>query len=144
MTAKAITGGSEREGTEMSELAELARNRAIMLETRKRDGTWVGTPVNVVMDGGRAFFKSYDASGKAKRLRNFSEVRVAPSTMAGRVRGPLMPGRATLLDGESAEAKRAEKLLARKHPLLQGRLVPAFHRRKGYRTLYYELTLERN
>src|SRR5262245_34055792 len=143
MTAGAINGMGKREESEMSELAELARNRAIMLETRKRDGTWVGTAVNVVMDNGRVFFRSYDKSGKAKRLRNFSEVRVAPGTMAGKVRGPMMPGRAILIDGESAEAKRAAKLLARKHPLLQGRLVPFFHRRRGYQTLYYELTLER-
>lgn len=144
MTAEATNGGNKRKESEMSELGELAQQRAIMLETRKRDGSWVGTPVNLVMDGGRAFFKSYDASGKAKRLRNFSEVRVAPSTMAGKVRGPLVPGRATLLDGESAEAKKAAALLARKHPLLQGRLVPFFHKRKGYKTLFYELTLEQN
>jgi PPOX class probable F420-dependent enzyme len=128
----------------MTELEELARSWAITLQTRKRDGTWVPATVNLVTDNGRAFFRSYDASGKAKRLRNFSEVRVAPSTMTGKVRGPLVTGRASLLDGESVEAKRAAALLARRHPLLQGRLVPAFHKRKGYRTLYYELTLERN
>jgi len=147
MTAEAITGGTkrtERKESEMSKLEELARSWAITLQTRKRDGTWVPATVNLVMDNGRAFFRSYDASGKAKRLRNFSEVRVAPSTMTGKVRGPLVTGRATLLDGESAEAKRAAVLLARRHPLLQGRLVPAFHKRKGYRTLYYELTLEQN
>jgi uncharacterized protein len=147
MTSEAIAGGNkrtDRKESEMSELEELGRQRAILLETRKRDGTWVGTAVSVVVENGRAFFKSYDASGKAKRLRNFSEVRVAPCTMSGRVRGPLVPGRATLLGVGSDDAKRAEALLARKHPLLQGRLVPAFHRRKGYQTLFYELTLERN
>ena len=128
----------------MGKLDELGRERYLLLETRKRDGSWVGTPVNVVVEGGRGFFKSYDASGKAKRLRNFPEVRVAPCTMRGRATGEFVTGRATLLDGETAEVKRAEKLLARKHPLLQGRLVPAMHRRKGYRTLFYELTLEQN
>src|SRR3954447_17669159 len=128
----------------MRTIEELGRERYLLLETRKRDGSWVGTPVSIVAEAGRGFFKSYDASGKAKRLRSFPDVRVAPCTMRGRVTGEFVTGRATLLGGESAEAKRAEKLLARKHPLLQGRLVPAFHRRKGYRTLYYELTLERD
>jgi len=128
----------------MRTIEELGRERYLLLETRKRDGSWVGTPVNLVVEGGRGFFKSYDASGKAKRLRNFPEVRVAPCTMRGRVTGEFVNGRATLLDGEGAAAQRAGKLLARKHPLLQGRLVPAFHRSKGYQTLYYELTLERN
>ena len=66
-------------------IEELGRERYLLLETRKRDGSWVGTPVNLVVEGGRGFFKSYDAAGKAKRLRNFPEVRVAPCTMRGRV-----------------------------------------------------------
>jgi hypothetical protein len=128
----------------MSKLDELGRERYLLLETRKRDGSWVGTPVNVVVDGDHGYFKSYNASGKAKRLRNFPEVRVAPCTMRGRVTGERVEGRATLLGGDGAEAKRAEVLLARKHPLLQGRLVPAFHKRRGYTTMFYELTLEQS
>jgi PPOX class probable F420-dependent enzyme len=128
----------------MSKLEELGRERYLLLETRKRDGSWVGTPVSLVVDGDHGYFKSYDASGKVKRLRNFPEVRVAPCTMRGRATGERVRGRATLLGGEGADAKRAEVLLARKHPLLQGRLVPAFHKRKGYTTLFYELTLEQS
>ncbi|GIE92916.1 hypothetical protein Ari01nite_03810 [Paractinoplanes rishiriensis] len=122
-------------------LEQLGAERTLLLETRKRDGSWVGTPVNLVVENGRAYFKSYDASGKAKRLRNFPDVWVTPCTFRGRVRGERVAGRATLLDGDSAAAGRAAALLARKHPLLQGRMVPAFHRRRGYRTLFYELEL---
>lgn len=121
-------------------LEELGREKTVLLETRKRDGAWIATPVSLVVDGKRAFFKSYDASGKAKRLRNFPDVRVAPSTMRGRATGPSVQGRTTLLGEE--DSARAERLLAGKHPLLHGRIVPALHRRKGWRTLYYELTLE--
>jgi PPOX class probable F420-dependent enzyme len=124
------------------DLRELARGSAISLETRKRDGSWVATPVSLVVDGGRAFFKSYDPSGKAKRLRNFPEVRVAPCTSTGRVTGARVAGRATLLSG--ADAERARRLLARRHPLLQGVLVPVYHKIKGLTTLFYELTLERS
>src|SRR4051812_21572493 len=120
----------------MSAIDALGRERDLLLETRKRDGSWVGTPVSIAVEGGRGFFKSFDASGKVKRMRNFPQVRVAPCGMRGRVKGERVPARATLLAGESAEARTAEALLARKHPLLHGRLVPAFHKRKGYRTLY--------
>jgi|SRR3954463_15450868 PPOX class probable F420-dependent enzyme len=128
----------------MSTLDRLGKQRWLLLETRKRDGSWVGTPVNLAVEDGRGFFKTFDPSGKVKRMRNFPEVRVAPCTMRGRVTGDRVDGRARLLDGESADASRAAMLLARKHPLLQGRLVPAFHRRKGLRTMFYELTLEQN
>jgi len=117
----------------------LGRQRAVLLETRKRDGTWVATPVSIVVADGRAFFRTYDASGKAKRLRNFPEVRVAPSTLRGRPTGPSVTGTARLLDDD--EAVRVRALLAEKYPWLHCRMVPAMHRRKGWRTLHYELEL---
>ncbi|HEU4349762.1 MAG TPA: PPOX class F420-dependent oxidoreductase [Actinoplanes sp.] len=123
----------------MSALDTLGRQRTVLLETRKRDGTWVGTPVSLVVDAGRAYFRSYNASGKAKRLRNFPQVRVAPSTFRGKPTGPSVPGTARLLNDE--ESARARELLEAKHPLLHGRLVPAAHRRKGWTTLHYELEL---
>jgi hypothetical protein len=43
-----------------------------------------------------------------------------------------------------AEADRARRLLARKHPVLHGVLVPLYHKVKGLTTLFYELTLERS
>ena len=123
----------------MTTLETLGRQRAVVLETRKRDGTWVATPVSLVVDGGRAFFRTYDAAGKAKRLRNFPEVRVAPASLRGRPTGPAVAGTARLLDDD--EAVRVGALLAEKYPWLHGRMVPAMHRRKGWRTLHYELEL---
>ena len=123
----------------MNALDTLGGQKTVLLETRKRDGTWVATPVSIVVAGGRAFFRTYDASGKAKRLRNFPEVKVAPSTMWGRATGPSVTGTARLLDDD--EAIRVRALLARKYPWLQGRMVPAMHRRKGWQTLHYELEL---
>ncbi len=123
----------------MTAIDTLGRQRTVLLETRRRDGTWVGTPVSIVAADGRAFFRTYDTAGKAKRLRNFPGVRVAPSTLRGRPTGPRVTGTARLLDDD--EAVRARALLARKYPWLHGRLVPLMHRRKGWRTLHYELEL---
>ena len=66
-------------------------------------------------------------------------MRVAPASLRGRPTGPAVTGTARLLDDD--EAVRARALLAAKHPWLHGRLVPALHRRKGWRTLHYELEL---
>src|SRR3954469_17655934 len=106
----------------MSVLEKLGQAKTVLVQTRKRDGSWVGTPVSIVVDGGHAYFKSYDASGKAKRLRNFPDVKVAPSTMRGQATGPSVAGKARLLDG--ADSKRVEALLARKHPILHGGSCP--------------------
>ena len=126
----------------ISSWAHLAPCRTVILETRKRDGSWVATPVSLVVADGHGYFRTYDAAGKAKRLRNFPDVRVAPGTARGKATGPFVAGSARLLDG--AEAEHARELLARKHPLLHGRLVPFAHRRKGWTTLHYELTAVRS
>ncbi|HUZ56858.1 MAG TPA: PPOX class F420-dependent oxidoreductase [Streptosporangiaceae bacterium] len=120
-------------------LGELASHKTVLLETRKRDGTWVATPVSLVADGERAYFRTYDAAGKAKRLRNFQQVRVAPSTLRGKPVCPAIDGRARMLHG--AEADHARSLLAARYPVLHGWLVPMMHRRKGWTTEHYELTV---
>jgi PPOX class probable F420-dependent enzyme len=114
--------------------------RTALLETRKRDGSWVGTPVSIARQGKRLYFRSYDASGKAKRLRNFAEIRLTPSTLRGKPRGETVLGRARLLGGDDAGL--AQAALHSQFPVLHGRLVPALHRRRGWTTLYYEIELE--
>lgn len=117
----------------------LRRQRTVLLTTFRRDGTPVGTPVNIVVQDGRAYFRTYDQAWKAKRLRNNPEVTVAPSTQSGEPTGPAVPGNTRLIT--DAEAQPIRRLLARKHPFLQGLFVPLFHRLKGYKTLYYELVI---
>jgi PPOX class probable F420-dependent enzyme len=120
------------------QLQRFVTQATIMLETRKRDGTWVGTPVSIAVRGDKAYVRTYDKAWKSKRLRNFPEVRFAPSTMRGKPTGPVVHARARLLHG--AEAGAASKLLARKYPLLHGVLVPLAHRLMRTQTLHYELS----
>jgi PPOX class probable F420-dependent enzyme len=111
----------------------------VLLETRRRDGSWVATPVSLVTEGARSYFRSYDAAGKAKRMRNYPDVRVAPCTLRGRPLGPSVAARVRPLDG--AEAEQVRRMLARRFPVLHGRLVPWIHHLKGWTTLHYELEL---
>jgi len=120
----------------MNTVDALRRQRYVLLETRKRDGTWVGTPVSLAEAGGKLYFRTYDAAGKSKRLRNFPDCRITPSTLRGRPVGEPVTGTATLLSG--ADADRARAALAAKHPVLHGWLVPWSHRVKGWATLHYE------
>ena len=114
------------------------RRRTALLTSYKRDGTGVATPVTIAVEDGRAFIRTYDRAWKARRMRNRPEVEVAPSTVAGRVRGEAIRARVRLLEGE--EAAHAARAIARRQRILQGLLVPLLHRMRGYRTLHYELT----
>jgi uncharacterized protein len=117
--------------------APLSGAKYVQLTTFRRDGRAVPTPVHIVADGDRAFFRTWDATGKAKRLRHTPGVQVAAATMRGRPLGPPMRAEARLLSGEDSD--RAARLLARKHPILHGRLIPWYHRRRGWTTQQYRL-----
>ncbi len=97
-------------------LAPFVRQRTVLLMTYRRDGTPVGTPVSIVVDGDRAFVRTFDTAWKWKRIRKDPRVQVAPSTVRGKLTGPAIGAHARPLRGDEAEY--ARRALARKYPLL--------------------------
>jgi PPOX class probable F420-dependent enzyme len=119
-------------------LEPLAGQPTVRLTTFRRDGTPVGTPVSIAVDQGRGYIRTWESSGKFKRLRTNPTVEIAPSTFRGRPTGAPVRARARVLEG--AEAQAARRRIERKHPWLHGVLVPLMHRLTGKRTVYLELT----
>src|SRR5215218_9754903 len=93
-------------------LEPFVRQWAVLLTTYKRDGTPVGTAVNIVVEGDHAYFRTWDTAWKFRRILNNPEVEFAPCTPLGRPTGPAIRARARILDGE--ESAHARRLLARK------------------------------
>lgn len=120
-------------------LEPLAASWAVLLKTRKRDGTWVATPVNLAVADGRAYFGTPAGSGKVKRLRNFDAVELAPCTLRGKPTGPAIAARARRLEG--AESAAARRHLFGKYPLVHRLLVPLELRLKRTQEVRYELTV---
>jgi PPOX class probable F420-dependent enzyme len=120
-----------------TDISSLDQTGTILLTTYKRDGTAVRNPVSVAVDGGRAFFRSYDKAWKTKRLARNPHIDAAPSTLRGKPIGPPVHGTVALLSGE--DERIAANALARRHRVLQGVVVPLTHRLLGYRTMHYEL-----
>ena len=134
-------GGRERafEGNRGAAVLEpFVRQHTVLLTTFRRNGTPVGTPVHIAVDGNRAVFRTWDATWKLKRIRNTPEVEVAPATTRGVTTGPAIRARARILDGNEAVA--AGQALARKYPVMHGVLVPLIHRLRGNTTMHVELT----
>ena len=121
-----------------SALEPFVDQNTVLLTTYRRDGTGVGTPVHIAVDGDRAYLRTWDTAWKLKRIRNNPEVEVAPSTVGGRPTRPAIRARARVLGG--AESKYAAEMLARKYPILHGVLIPRLHRLRGNRTMHIELT----
>jgi hypothetical protein len=119
------------------DLVRFADQRTVLLTTYRRDGRGVGTPVNLAVDNGRAYVRTYESAWKLKRIRNNPIVQIAPSTARGKPTGPALRASARIISGE--EAERARRAINRKHPLLHGVVVPMFHRLRREKTVYLEI-----
>ncbi|OBK17495.1 PPOX class F420-dependent enzyme [Mycobacterium asiaticum] len=121
-------------------LAPFVRQKTINLTTFRKDGTAGTSPVSIVVDGDRAYFRSFERSLKVRRLRRNPRVEFGAATGKGKPDGPVQPGAVRLLEG--AEDRAAARLLRRKYPFLHGILVPMAHRlmrSKFGRTVHAEL-----
>jgi PPOX class probable F420-dependent enzyme len=130
----------EVRGALVADLEPFVEQKTVLLTTYRTNRTPVRAPVSIAVDRDRAFIRTYERSGKVRRLRANPLVEIAPSTMRGTPTGPAVRARARKLTGD--EWRRAGYLLRRKYPLLQGLLVPSMHhllRAKWGRTMHYEL-----
>ena len=118
--------------------APLASAKYLLLTSFNRDGAALATPVRVLADGDRAYFRTADASGLSKRLRRTDWVQVSPCTVLGVCRtGPAVDATARLLAGD--EAGWAATQLAPKHPVWRCFLGSLARRVTGRQAVYYEV-----
>jgi hypothetical protein len=113
-------------------LAQFALAKYISLETFRKTGVGVRTPVWFAADPGAPdVFYVYSApdAGKVKRIRNNAHVRVAPSDIRGNLRGAWVDGDAQIVSG--AEADRGQDLLRKKYGWMKriGDFFARFHSR---------------
>lgn len=98
---------------EESTFAQLGTNKYISLETFRKNGQGVRTPVWFVLHDHALYLYTKADSWKVKRIRNNSRVRVAPCTVRGDVTGPWLEGTASIVEGD--EQRIANQLLDRKY-----------------------------
>ena len=86
-----------------SPFASLDREAYLSLETFRRDGRGVRTPVWFARRGERLYVFTERDAGKVKRLRNGSRARVAACGVRGRVHGEWLEARGTVVDDPAVE-----------------------------------------
>ena len=98
-------------------LKQFEKQQYLNIETFRKNGQGVKTPVWFVKDGETLQIWTQAGSGKAKRIRNNGTVRVAPSTASGEPTGDWMDAHAQT--NESPEAiKHVEKLMQKKYGVM--------------------------
>ena len=83
-------------------LTAFATQRYLNLESFKRDGTPVQTPVWFAEDQGILYVYTLANAGKVKRIRRHPRIRLALCTMRGKVTGPWVEAEATIVDATTA------------------------------------------
>jgi uncharacterized protein len=96
-----------------SPLARFGNQKYISLETFKKNGEGVRTPVWFVLHDGALYVYTEATSWKVKRIRNNPRVRVAACSIRGVVKGPWVDANASIIDGD--ERREADRRLDRKY-----------------------------
>jgi PPOX class probable F420-dependent enzyme len=94
------------------------KQKYLNLETFRKSGVGVKTPVWFVQDGEVLFVRTASDSGKVKRIRNNSRVNIAPCRMDGALSGDWIPAVAREVNDPDIDRK-VDKLLDRKYGLMK-------------------------
>ena len=120
-------------------LAQFANQKYLNLESYRRNGQGVRTPLWFVEDNGALYFYTVAHSYKVKRIHNNPRVRVAPCDMRGNVKGEWLNATARRLD--EAESRRANELLNRKYGLIK-RILNFLAKVRGHERAAFAIQLD--
>lgn len=95
------------------EFREIGNPTYIALETFRKSGEGVVTPVWVTAEQGRLYVWTVGDSGKVKRIRNSGRVRIAISDARGTPKSDWVEAQARVLDGQPDEEKQRQRLAAK-------------------------------
>ena len=116
-----------------NQLEQFLDQKYINLETYKKDGTPIRTPVWFVVDNDLIYIITRDSTGKVKRLKNNQSVRIVSCSFKGQSKNVWVKGKAEKITGE--EADKAIKLRKKKYGM-SARLIGLFTSQKGNLVVY--------
>lgn len=102
----------------MSQVVPLHEQQYINLETFRRSGESMKTPVWFVEDGGALYVRTIANSGKVKRIRNNGQVNIAPCKVDGTLLGGWITARAREVTDKDTFSK-VDHLLDKKYGLMK-------------------------
>jgi uncharacterized protein len=102
----------------MNSLSTFNRQSYLNLETLRKNGAAVKTPVWFVEDCGMLYVRTMAGSGKVKRVRNNSQVQIAPCKMDGAPLGGWTNASARIVTDPEIERK-VDQLLGKKYGLMK-------------------------
>ncbi len=102
----------------MNTVDQLSQQQFINLETFRKSGVGVKTPVWFVQDGETLFVRTVANSGKVKRIRNNGQVNLAPCKVDGALLGDWVAATAREVSDHVTDRK-VNRLLDQKYGLMK-------------------------
>lgn len=100
----------------MGALAQFAGEKYLSIETYRKTGEPVRTPVWFAESNGTLYVRTAKGTGKYRRILRNPSVRVAPCDMRGSVKGDWASAEARILSGEEEQA--TYRMLAKKYGIM--------------------------
>jgi uncharacterized protein len=98
----------QAEGSRQGSFESLRGHRNALLQTFRKSGEAVPTPVWFGLVDGRLYFRTYADAVKLKRIHRDPRVLVGPCDIRGKPKGPMIEARARILEpGEEPAAEQA-------------------------------------
>lgn len=102
----------------MNTMAQFTRQQYLNIETFRKNGVGVKTPVWFVQDGGTIFVRTVANSGKVKRIRNNPQVNIAACKVDGALLGEWASAVTREVTDEETDRK-VNRLLGKKYGLMK-------------------------
>jgi uncharacterized protein len=106
-------------------ISQFLNQKYINIETYRKNGEAVQTPVWFVIDGGTISIRTDMKSGKVKRARNNPHIRISPCNARGQPNGKWIV--AEMRMASTSESERANQLLKQKYGL-RGKIIRMFNK----------------
>ena len=119
-------------------ISQFLDEKYINIETYRKNGQAVQTPVWFVVDGRTIYVRTDMNSGKIKRTRNNPHVRITPCNARGQPKGKWIDGKMRV--ASTSEAKQANQYLKQKYGL-QGNLIRIFNRLRNNKPIVVSIRI---
>lgn len=124
----------------MKPIGQFDKKKYLNLETFRKTGVGVKTPVWFAQEGGTLYVITFADSGKVKRIRRDGRVNVVPCRVDGKTTGTWVPARASE-STDPAVGEMVNHLLNKKYGLLK-KLFDRQRSSRGSQDTVLEIKLE--
>lgn len=120
-------------------MLQFLNQKYINLETYRKNGQSVHTPVWFAIDDGTIYIRTDVHSGKVKRMKNNPHIRVTPSGARGEPKGKWVEGQ--MKPASSLESEKADQLLGQKYGV-QGKLIRLINKIRRTRPIVLSIQIK--